>query len=180
MDNEIKRIHRELKYKGGILDFYADTMKFPNGNEEVWDHIAHRMGAAAVIPVLPDGKILMVRQYRNSIERYTLEIPAGCRNSTSEPSAECAARELEEETGYRAGKIEKLITVATTVAFCNEVLDIYVATDLVPTRRCLDENEFVDVYEMDMEELLEMIYDGRIQDGKTLGAILAYKEKYIN
>lgn len=180
MSDEVKRIHRELKYAGGILDIYADTMEFPNKNMEVWDHVAHRMGAAAVIPILPNGKILMVKQYRNSIERYTLEIPAGCRDSVTEKPSECAARELEEETGYRAGKIEKLITVATTVAFCNEVLEIYVATDLVPTRRSLDENEFVDVYEMELEELMDMIYSNRIQDSKTLSAILAYKEKYIN
>ena len=176
--DDIKRINRELKYSGHILDFYEDTMSFPNGNTMPWDHVAHRMGAACVLPVLPNGKIMLVRQYRNSIERYTYEIPAGCRDSLTESTMDCAARELEEETGYRAGHIEKLITVATTVAFCNEVLDVYVATDLVPTARHLDENEYVDVYEFELDELIDKIYAGEIQDSKTLGAILAYKNKY--
>lgn len=80
----IERVQRELKYKGAILSMYADTIKVPNGNTAVWDFIGHQ-GAAAVVPVTDDGKILMVRQYRNSVDRYTLEIPAGRINSNDEP-----------------------------------------------------------------------------------------------
>lgn len=179
MIEKIQRINRELKYSGAIVDFYTDTVKLPNGNVAEWDYIAHRKGAAAVIAVKNNGKLLMVKQYRNALDRETLEIPAGSRDSVDEPTDICATRELEEETGYRAGKIELLITVSTTVAFCNENVDIYLATDLTPTKQSLDENEFVEIGEYSIEELMDMIFDRRIQDSKTVAAILAYKEKYL-
>lgn len=84
MIDRVKRLGRELVYKGSILDIYKDIMQLPNGNTEEWDFVAHRMGAAAVLPVRPDGRIVMVRQYRNALERETLEIPAGCRDSLTE------------------------------------------------------------------------------------------------
>ncbi len=102
------------------MDVYDDVMQSPSGNIAHWDYVAHRKGAAAVLPVTEDGKILMVRQYRNALDRETLEIPAGSRDSVEEPTSVCAARELEEETGYKAAHLELLITVSTTVAFCNE------------------------------------------------------------
>lgn len=177
--DEIKRIDRKLRYSGAIVDMYTDYMQMPNGNIAEWDFIAHRKGAAAVVPVLDSGKILMVRQYRNAIGRYTLEIPAGSRDSVDEPTQVCAARELEEETGYKAGSLELLIKVATTVAFCNEQIDVYVAKDLKPAKQHLDADEFVDVCECTIEELTDKILSGEIQDSKTLGALLAYKEKYL-
>ena len=173
----IERVQRELKYKGAILSMYADTIKVPNGNTAVWDFIGHQ-GAAAVVPVTDDGKILMVRQYRNSVDRYTLEIPAGGLNSKDEPTIEAAARELEEETGYRSENLEWLINLRTTVAFCNEKIEIYVAQDLKPTHQHLDEDEFIDVYAYSVDELCEMIYSGKIEDGKTIAAIMSYKAKY--
>ena len=80
MIDEMKRQKRELVYKGSILDIYKDTMQFANGKTEEWDFVSHRKGAAAVLPVLDDGRIIMVRQYRNALERETIEIPAGCRD----------------------------------------------------------------------------------------------------
>ena len=106
--DEMKRIDRVLKYKGSIVDVYDDVMQSPTGKIAHWDYVAHRKGAAAVLPVLEDGRILMVRQYRNALDRETLEIPAGSRDSTEEPTSVCAARELEEETGYRAAKMEQI------------------------------------------------------------------------
>ena len=175
---EMKRIDRVLKYKGTIVDVYDDVMESPDGKIAHWDYIAHRKGAAAVIPVMEDGRILMVRQYRNALNRETLEIPAGCRDSVEEPTDVCAARELEEETGYRAGHLELLITVATTVAFCNEVIDIYLATDLTETCQHLDEDEFVEVESYTIEELKDMVFSQKIQDSKTVAAIMAYYGKY--
>ena len=93
---EFKRLNRELKYKGAIVDMYCDTIAVPNGNIAHWDFIHHN-GAAAVVPVTEDGKILMVRQYRNALNRYTLEIPAGGLMTPDEPKIECASRELEED-----------------------------------------------------------------------------------
>ena len=173
---QIKRLKRELKYEGAILNFYQDTMQIPNGNTAVWDFIAHK-GAAAVVPVLPDGRIIMVRQYRNALERYTLELPAGAVNEVDEPKEICAARELEEETGYRAGKLEWLINLNTTVAFCNEFIGIYLATDLEKTHQHLDEDEYVDVEFFELAKLMDMIYTGKITDGKTIAGILAYANK---
>lgn len=178
MSEEFKRLDRELVYKGSIVDFYKDTVQVPNGNVVKWDFIGHK-GAAAVVPVREDGKILMVRQYRNALDRYTLEIPAGGLNGAEEPTLAAAVRELEEETGYVAGQVEWLITVRTTVAFCNEKIDIYLATKLTPGKQHLDEDEFIHVEAYTVDELCAMILDGRIEDSKTISAIMSYKAKYL-
>lgn len=175
--DKIERLERTLVYKGAIIDYYQDKVKIPNGNIATWDFIAHK-GAAAVVAVKDDGKLLMVRQYRNALDRETLEIPAGALDSAHEPTDVAAARELEEETGYQAGKLELLITLRTTVAFCNEKIDVYVASDLKPGKQHLDEDEYINVETYDIEELIRMIYDCKIQDGKTVSALLAYKNKY--
>ncbi len=172
-----ERLGRELVHKGAIIDYYQDTIRVPNGNIVKWDLITHK-GAAAVVAVKDDGKLLMVRQYRNALDRETLEIPAGALDTAEEPTEVAAARELEEETGYKAGKLELLISLKTTVAFCNERIDVYVATDLVPSKQHLDEDEFLNVESHDLEELLQMIFDCKIQDGKTVASILAYQKKY--
>ncbi len=175
MDQQIKRVKRELIKRGAILDIYVDTMELPSGKTEEWDFVSHRMGAAAVLPVRGDGKILMVRQYRNAIERMTLEVPAGSRDSVTEDTRICAARELEEETGYCSDNMTKLLSLKTTVAFCDEFIDVYLARDLKPGKQHLDEGEFIDVEAYDLEELCAMIYAGTLQDAKTVSAILAYR-----
>lgn len=174
---EIKRLNRELVYKGHIIDMYKDTVKIPNGNIVEWDFIGHK-GAAAVLPVLKNGNVLMVRQYRNALDRYTLEIPAGGLESPDEPMIDCAARELEEETGYKSDNLEMLLSLHTTVAFCNEKIEVFLARDLVKTSQHLDEDEYIDVEEHSIEELLEAVYSGKIEDSKTVSAILAYYSKY--
>lgn len=172
---EIKRIDRKLVHSGSILDFYEDTMLLPNGKTEKWDFISHRMGAACVLAVKLDGKILMVRQYRNALNRETLEIPAGKRDSVNEDTAICAARELEEETGYRAGKLEKLLSLKSTVAFCDELIDVYLATNLEKVgEQNLDESEEIDIEAWELKDLLDMCYSGKLQDAKTVAAIMAY------
>lgn len=177
MAEEMKRIKRELAYKGTVLDVYCDTMEFENGNTAKWDFI-HHDGAAAVVPVTEDGKILMVRQYRNALERYTLEIPAGKLDNPKEAGIVCASRELEEETGYRSDHLEWMITLRTTVAFCNERIEIFAAHDLIPSRQNLDEDEYIDVESYTIEELKEKIFAGEIEDSKTVAALLAYDTKY--
>ena len=172
-----ERINRELVHKGAIIDYYQDTIKIPNGNIAKWDYIKHK-GAAAVVAVKDDGKLLMVRQFRNALDRETLEIPAGGLNSVDEPTDIAAARELEEEAGYTAGKLELLISIRTTVAFCDEKIDVYVASDLKRSKQHLDEDEYLDVETYSIEELIQMVYDCKIQDGKTVAALLAYYNKY--
>ena len=173
--DRVKRIKRELVQKGTILDIYKDTMLLPNGKTEEWDFVSHRKGAAAVVPVTEDGKILMVKQYRNALERMTLEIPAGARDSVTEDTKVCAARDLEEETGYRSEDLSFLISLKTTVAFCDEFIDVYLAKNLKPGKQHLDEGEFIDVEAYEIEELCQRIYAGEIQDAKTVAALLAYK-----
>lgn len=177
MSEEVRRVKRELAYKGTVLNVYKDYMEFANGNTAEWDYI-HHDGAAAVVPVMEDGRILMVRQYRNALERYTIELPAGKLDDPDEQGIVCASRELEEETGYRSEKLEWLITLRTTVAFCNEKIEIFVARDLIPSKQHLDEDEYIDVAAYTMEELKEMIFSGEIEDSKTVSAILAYEVKY--
>ena len=172
--DEIKRLNRTLKYEGKILDIYDDLMQMPDGSTEHWDHVAHRKGAAAVLPVLEDGRLVFVRQFRNSIDCDTLEIPAGARENTEEPTAVCAAREMEEEIGYRVGKMELLVHIATTAGFCNEQLDIYLATNLEKTKQHLDAGESLEIETYTEEEACQMVFDGRIIDAKTAAAVLAY------
>ena len=174
---EYKRLKRDLVAKGVIIDYYQDTMLIPNGNTAKWDLIDHK-GAAAVVAVREDGKLLMVRQYRNALERETLEIPAGGLNGRGEPTYDAAKRELEEETGYICGNMELLNSIYTTVAFCNEKIDIYLARDLKPGEQHLDEDEFLNVEAYTLEELKQMIYDCKIQDSKTICGILTYASKY--
>lgn len=176
---EFKRLSRDLVQKGAILDYYQDTIQVPNGNIVKWDFIKHN-GAAAVVPVDEEGRLILVRQYRNALDRDTLEIPAGGLNGPDEPTIEAAARELTEETGFHAKKLELLLSIRTTVAFCNEKIDIYVATGLTPGHQHLDEDEYVEVHAFTVDELTEKVFSCEIQDSKTVAAILAYKEKYVN
>ena len=177
MSEQIKRLKRELKFKGAIIDFYQDTMEINGDHTAVWDFIRHK-GAAAVVPVTEEGKILMVRQYRNALDRYTLEIPAGALDEENEPGRECAARELEEETGFRSENLEWLITLRTTVAFCNEGIEVYVAKDLIPSKQNLDQDEFIDLQTYTLDELKEKIFSGEIEDAKTVASLMAYAVKY--
>ena len=156
MSEEVRRVGRELVYKGAILEVYKDHMEFANGNHADWDYI-HHDGAAAVVPVLPDGRILMVSQYRNALERHTLEIPAGKLDRPDEPGRLCAGRELEEETGVKDLPLEQFAAAS----------------------QHLDEDEYVDVKAYAIEELKEMIFGGTIEDSKTIAAILAYESKYL-
>ena len=176
MAERVERLKRELKYQGTILKIYEDTV-IANGHEAHWDFI-HHDGAAAVLPVTDDGKILKVRQYRNALDRETLEIPAGKLDDPKEPKIQCAYRELEEETGYRSEHLEYLMSLNTTVAFCDEAIDIFVARDLIPSHQHLDEDEVIEVEAWELKDLLQLIYEGKMTDGKTVAAISTYAVKY--
>ena len=169
---EYKRLERKLIHKGKITTTYVDKMLLPNGKEAEWDFIGHK-GAAAMVAENEKGKILMVRQYRNALERYTLEIPAGGINQ-GEDFKEAAIRELEEETGYHTEYVTHLLDIYTTVAFCNEKIGIYCCKARKKAAQSLDEDEFVEVCEYTIEELIEMIQAGKIQDSKTVSALLAF------
>ncbi len=172
----VKRLDRQLRAKGTVISLYKDTVEV-NGHIAEWDYI-HHDGAAAVVAVNDEGKLMMVRQYRNALDRFTLELPAGKLDTPDEPTLECATRELEEETGYKSSDFEYLLTVNTTVAFCNEKIDIYLAKNLVKSKQNLDEDEEINVELWDLEDLKKLIYEGKITDGKTVAGIMTYAAKF--
>ncbi len=172
----VKLIERTLRYQGHVLSVYDDYVDVA-GHKTHWDFI-HHIGAAAVLPVLDDGKILMVRQYRHALGRYTLEIPAGKRDSEEEDFELCAKRELEEETGYRAEKLEFLLFVNTTVAFLDEKIGIYLARDLKPGEKHWDVDEELGAEAWELSALQKLIYEGKLTDGKTVAAIQSYAAKF--
>ena len=173
MADVIKRIDRKFVKKLHVLDYYEDTIETPEGHIAKWDFLKHN-GAAAVVPVREDGKILLVRQYRNAVDRFSLEIPAGKKDDPGESGLSCAKRELEEETGYRSENLTLLVKLVTAIAYCNETIDIFVARDLVPVGQHLDDDEYIDVQPFDPELLKEMVFSGKIQDAKTVAALMAY------
>lgn len=172
------RTEREFVYKGNIISMYRDHITIDDTQNVIFDYIDHK-GAAAMIPVNKDGNILMVSQYRNAINRDTLEIPAGGMN-LGETMLECAMRECEEETGYRPKNAEHLIDIYTTVAFCNEKIGIFYTEELETTKQHLDDDEYINVKAYPIDELIQMIYDGKINDAKTISGLLAYKQLMIN
>jgi ADP-ribose pyrophosphatase len=173
----VKRLKREVRAKGTVITLYKDTVEV-HGQIAEWDYI-HHDGAAAVVAVNDEGKLLMVRQYRNALDRFTLELPAGKLDEPGEPTLECAKRELEEETGYYTEDFEYLLTVNTTVAFCNEKIDLYVARNLTKTEQHLDPDEEINVEVWDVEDLKQLIYEGKMTDGKTVAGIMTYAAKYL-
>lgn len=176
---EFQRIGREVVYKGAILDFCKDDIITPKGNHVKFDFLEHK-GAAAVIPVLDDGRIIMVRQWRNAIDKFALEIPAGGKDGMEEPTLQCAARELEEETGFQSDNIQFLHTLVPAIAYSGEKIDVYVAFDLKKTHQHLDPDEDIELEIYTVEELLEKIINNEINDAKTIASIMTYFYKYCN
>ena len=176
---EFKRINREVVYKGAILDFCKDEIITPKGKIVKWDYLEHK-GAAAVIPIMDDGRIIMVRQWRNAIDKFALEIPAGGKDGKDEPTLVCAARELEEETGYKSHDIQFLQTIVPAIAYSGEKIDVYVAFNLIKSERHLDPDEDINLEIYEVEELIEKIMQNEINDSKTVASILSYYYKYCN
>ena len=171
-----EKIEQRLIHQGKVVGFYEDIVKLPSGKTVVWDLVKHK-GAAAVVPVTEKGTILLVKQYRNALDQETLEIPAGGIEPGETP-LKCVTREIEEETGYKAGKMKHLMTIITAIGFCDERIPIYVATDLKPSKQHLDEDEFIDLKAYTLDELKEKIFSGEIEDGKTVASLMAYAAKY--
>ena len=175
-------IERRPVHKGRIVDLSIDTVRFPNGKTGQLEMIRHS-GAAAVLPVLSDlsaedPQILLVRQYRYATGGYLLEVPAGRPDHEGEDWEVCARRELEEETGMVAGALTKLTAIYTTPGFCDELIHLFMATELTNGTASLDEDEFLNTEVMLLSEALEKIRDGEIHDAKTIATIL-YAAGYL-
>ena len=176
-ENRIREIpfESETIYDGKILHVERWQVTCPNGRSATREIVVHK-GAAAVVPVYPDGTTLLVRQHRVAVDRITLEIPAGKLDSVSEDPLDCAVRELEEETGLRAGRMTLLTSLLTTPGFCTEKIAIYLAQDLSQGQTHPDEDEFLSLVRMPLEEAVAMIMRGEIRDGKTICGLLMAKE----
>lgn len=164
-------IDSEIAWRGKIFDVERLQVRLPNGHTSVRDVVRHR-GAAAVVALTTSGKIALVRQYRTSLGRVTVEIPAGKLDPGEDP-LECAKRELKEETGFVAGRIAYLTTIATSCGFADELIHIYLATQLLFEGARPDDDEFLNVDLVPVGELVDAVLDGKIEDAKTVVGALA-------
>lgn len=158
-------------FDGVVVHLFKDTVTLPNGHTAIREVIRH-IGAVAVVPVTDDGKVIIERQFRYPLDRVITEIPAGKLDSFTEDRLAAAKRELEEETGYTADNWQELGDFHPTAAYCDEKITLYLATGLRQGNRHLDDDEFLNVMAVPMEELVADIMSGRITDGKTQAAIL--------
>ncbi len=164
------RLETEEIFQGRLLHVKRDRVQMPDGTEGVREWIDHP-GAAAVVPLLPDGRVVLVRQYRYGPGMTFLELPAGKFDGAERPEA-VAARELEEETGYKAGILEPLGVLFNAVGYSNEAIHLYLARDLVETRQTLDDGEFLEVELHDLAEVTGKASRGELQDMKTVSGLL--------
>jgi len=172
MTFEEKTMKCERIYEGRIINVRVDTVELPNKKYSKREIVEHP-GAVGIIPVTKDKKIILVKQFRKSVEEVLLEIPAGKIESQEDPY-KCALRELEEETGFTADSVKKLSEFYTTPGFSNEVIHIYLAENLEVGSVNLDEDENIEIVKLSVEEVLDKIQIGEIKDAKTIVGILTY------
>lgn len=168
---EEKTIRSQSIYKGKIISLQIDDVVLPNDKEAKREIVKHP-GAVAVIALTKENKLVMVEQYRKALERSIIEIPAGKLEPGEEP-ATTARRELEEETGYGCHELTFLQSFYTSPGFADEIIHIYVARDLyvIEQKAALDEDEFVELLEVSLEEALQLVQQQKILDAKTAFAV---------
>lgn len=169
----IKTLRSETRYSGRVFSLIVDEVEYSSGNRAIRE-VADHPGGAVIVPLFDDGTVMLVHQYRYPVKRQLFELPAGKLDAGEDPQV-CAVRELEEETGYTAGSMKRLTTIYTTPGFCNEQLHIFVATGLRQLARGqrLEEGELdLTVRQFPLDEVVKMIEQGEIVDGKTICGIL--------
>jgi ADP-ribose pyrophosphatase len=158
-------------FSGRVFNVTVDTVR--EGDKTYVREVVHHSGSAVILPAFDDGTIALVRQYRHPALRYLLELPAGTLENNERPE-KGAARELEEELGLVAGRMEKLSEFFVSPGFCEEKMWLYLATELTETAQRLEEDEMIEVVRLPIERALQMITDGEIEDAKTIiGLMLA-------
>lgn len=162
---EFKHLKNELVFQNNVLKIFEEKLRLPNCKEVTWSFIEGRE-AVAVLALTKDGKIVFVNQYRPAIKKNLLEIPAGVIEDNETPE-EAAIRELEEETGYMAGKLEKLCEFYNSPGISDAKIYIFKATDLIETEQKLDEDEFLEIKEFHIDEVKKL----EIEDSKTFIAL---------
>ena len=169
-----EEIEGKIVYSGDLLEVHRDKVILPNGNKSYREWVNHP-GAVCCIPILPNGDIVMVRQYRYSVSNEVLELPAGKIDKGESPE-DCAYRELEEETGYKATNLQLLTKFYPAIGFANEEMWLFIAKDLNKTISKLDSDEFLEVLYFNLDDLVKMVWDNKITDSKTIiGILWAYK-----
>jgi ADP-ribose pyrophosphatase len=164
-------VSEETRYTGKVFSVSERIVKLPNGRQAVRELVRHQ-GAAAVVPVDAGGMVTLVRQYRTAHDAVMLEIPAGKLDSPDEKTLDCARRELKEETGLVAGRMELLMHMTPTPGYDTEFVDIYLATELGEGRAHPDEDEFLQVERMPLQEAAQRVMRGEFGDAKTAVGLL--------
>ena len=172
------KISSEQKFSGRLIDLYLDQVELPNGETTIREWIDHP-GAVCLIPILPDGKICLIRQFRYGPREEFIEIPAG-KLDAGEAPLDCAYRELEEETGYRTNKLTFLTNIHPAIGFSNEKMWMYLAEELELSKKKLDEDEFLELLPTPLNKALEWVFSGKITDVKTIIGIMWLKELKFN
>lgn len=165
-------LNEQCVYDGVLFTVNHDKIRGAEGRESYRDVVTHKYGGVAILAITPDGKIPFVTQYRYAYRDFLVELPAGKLERGEEPS-ECASRELQEETGYTAGKLSHLLTLYPSPGYVNETLYVYLAEDLTTGIAHPDEGESLSVTEYTLDEALRLIDNGTIKDGKTVAGVLA-------
>ncbi|PKK99216.1 MAG: ADP-ribose pyrophosphatase [Tenericutes bacterium HGW-Tenericutes-2] len=162
-------------YEGNFISFYEDEVYLPNGNTSQRVLLKHP-GAASILAITKDKKIILTKQYRYPIQKISLEIPAGKKDHPTEDGLTCAMRELEEETGYQSSNYKKIFTFHPAVGFCDEVLDIFIAYDCEKIEKPAspDADEFIEVEYIERNQINNLLKSGAITDGKTIIALQYY------
>jgi ADP-ribose pyrophosphatase len=170
VNGEGERLGTREIFRGRTIHVDVDQVRLPNGREMDMELVHHR-GAAAVVPVLDDGTVLLVRQYRYATGGWLLEIPAGKLDDGESPET-CAVRETEEESGYRPGKLQPLGWIWTTPGFADEKIWLFLATELQLTAQVLEDDEVLSLERMPLQEAVDQAARGDIQDAKTALALM--------
>ena len=163
------RISSKPIYNGHILKLRVDEVKLDNGKTANREIVEHR-GATAMVPLLEDGRVILIRQYRYAASTELLEIPAGTLEPNEEPE-NCARRELEEETGYKCREMKKMLEIFLAPGYSTEKIHIYLATGLSETKTRLEEDERIDVEKVPLSIVLELVKKGSIRDAKTIAGL---------
>ena len=169
-----KTVERNIVYKGRVLEYVVDTVELENGITSTREMVFHP-GGVGVICIDSDGCVCLVKQFRKPYDEALLEIPAGKLDKGEDP-LECGKRELLEETGYTAKNFISLGKFYPSVGYTNEVLHLFMATELTAGESNPDEEEFVDIERIHLSKLVEMVMSGEIKDGKTIAAVLKANE----
>ncbi|MFC2149447.1 NUDIX hydrolase [Candidatus Auribacterota bacterium] len=169
-----KTLKIDQVYKGRIFTINRHTIKLPGGRKTTRDIVKHP-GAVSMVPVLDDGRIVLVKQYRKAVEKELYEIPAGTREKGESLTA-CVKRELHEETGYIPGSVKHLMSYYPAPGYTSEKIHIYICRKFTKRQACPEEDENIRVTIMKPGKIYQMIKDGRITDGKTIIAMLYIKD----